>query len=100
MQPVCVCVCVRACMRAGDRGVAWLVCSFQSVMSAPLNVGHSVFGVRLLCVFSWFFPRRKPGSGPVFALDVAPTAIEHDKLAVAERGRISVPLGSIMTCVC
>lgn len=68
-------------------------------MSAPINVGHSVHafvGLRLLCVSPWFFPRRKPGS----ALGVAPIPIEYDKLGEAASGRISVPLGSIMTFVC
>lgn len=78
--------------------MAWLACSIQSVMSAPINVGHSVHafvGLRLLCVSPWFFPRRKPGS----ALGVAPIP-NRIKLGEAASGKISVPLGSIMTFVC
>lgn len=47
---MCVCAC------AGDRGVAWLACSIQRVMSAPINVGlcvRALVGLRLLCVFSF-----------------------------------------------
>lgn len=70
-------------------------------MSAPINLGHSVHavvGVCFLCVFSWFFPRRKPGSGPGSAFGVAPKAIEP--IGAAARGTISVPFGSIITFFC
>ena len=98
MQPVCVCVCVRA----GDRGVAWLACSIQSVMSAQINVGHSVHALHLLCVFSWFFSTQETRLWTRFCTRrrTYSDAREYDKLGVAARGRISVPLGSIRTFAC
>lgn len=90
-------MCVYA--RAGDRGVAWLACSIQRVMSAPINVGlcvRALVGLRLLCVFSFVvLSTQETRTGTRFA----PTAIDYDKLGVAARGRISVPPGSIMTFV-